>query len=277
MNISTLTDFGASLGDKIPADLKTMSVVRRHNVFISHALPAHRVLDIVPTMPPELQLDTLPISGESCAFLQTVLRFNDDLHYTPLALPNLSFWQLEFGVLVRRTMQGATRQSGFFALESFCATRAAWVLGRALAGAAHFADFNVILRGSEDDAYATFIADMKPENPALATQIAVRQTNEIAVRAPFVNAEKRNRFFTERPTSLGALSVAQKFGAVQNVVTGSSEVLNAEIAPVGGEIGELRLGFWETLGILKPDELRAPFAMSLVAEIKTVLQSPTFL
>lgn len=277
MNIPSFSTFGTSLNDKIPSDMKTISVVRRHNVVITHAVPAHRVLDAVPALPHALKLDVLPFNGESCAFLQTILRFNDDLHYTPLPLPNLDFWQIEFGVLVRRaTSEPTARQSGFFVLESFCATRAAWVLGRALAGEARFAQFNIVMRQSLSGAYEPLIADVQPENGLLKTQIAVRETEDSSPRAPFVNREKMTDFLMQRPFQFSALSVGQKFVAVQNQ-SDHSIVAPGELVPVGAEVPELKLGFWETLGILQPNQLRVPYDISIQAERKTVLQSPGFL
>ena len=271
----------ASLSDQIPANLKTVSVARRHNVFIAHAVPALRVLERLSALPPAITLDTLPVNGESCAFLLTILRFNDDFHYTPLPLPNLSFWQLDFGVLVRReNLESRAREAGFFVVQSFSGTRAAWVLGRALANTSSFATFNVIMRGVANDAYAPLIADIHPEsaspNNALSTQIAVRQTTTTDLKTPFVNTEKMTDFLLRRPTTFSALSVGQKFSSVKSD-TVLSPVLPGEIAPVGGEIGEMRLGVWEKLGLLNAAQTHQPYAIFIQPESKTVLQTPTFL
>lgn len=278
MNIPSLPSFDFStLSDKISPDLKTVSVVRRHTIIISHAVETNRVLEKLPTLPPSLSLDVLPIGGQSRAFLQTVLSFNDDFHYTPLKVPNLGFWQLDFGVLVRRqNSETAVRESGRFVLQSFLGTRAAWVLGRALAGEADFADFNVILRGSPDDTYSPIIADVHPAGDAASTQIAVRGKKETTLQAPFVNSEKMQDFLARRPFSFGALSLGDKFVSLKSE-SETSSVLNGEIAPVGGEIGEMRLAFWEELGLLNATQTRAPYAISIVPESKTVLQTPTLL
>ncbi len=279
MNIPALPSLDAkSLSAKIPPDMKTMSVTRRHNVVISHAVAANRVLESLPALPPSLVLDTLPIGGQSCAFLQTVLSFNDNFRYTPLPIPNLDFWQLDFGVLVRRqNSETATRENGRFIVQSLLGTQAAWVLNRALAGERDFANFNVILRAAPNDDYATLIADIHPTQPEMPpTQIAVRSQNRTTLQAPFVNREKMSDFLLRRAWTFGALSLGDKFVASKSEGESASFVA-AEIAPVGGEIGEMRLGMWEKLGLLDATQTRAPYDISILPETKIVLQTPMFL
>lgn len=268
----------ASLSDQIPAHLKTVSVVRRHNVFIAHAVPTLRVLERLPALPPSITLDTLPVNGETCAFLLTTLRFNDDFHYTPLALPNLSFWSLDFAVLVRhQSVESAARKTGSLVVQSFVGTRAAWVLRRALAGESAFANFNVVMRGTPSETYAPLIADIHPENGAPATQIAVREETVLPLRAPFVSTSKMTDFLLHRPTSFSALSVAHKFMSANSTSDAAANVAAGALASVGGEITELRLGVWEKMGLLDARETREPYAILIQPESKTVLQSPALL
>ncbi len=268
----------ASLSDQIPTNLKTVSVARRHNVFIAHAVPALRVLERLPALPPSITLDTLPVNGETCAFLMTMLRFNDDFHYTPLPLPNLSFWSLDFAVLVRRERaEGQARETGNLVIKSFLGTRAAWVLRHALAGESAFAHFNVVMRGTTGETYAPLIADIHPDNGTPTTQIAVRQEAAIPLQSPFVSAAKMTEFLLHRPTSFSALSVGHKFVGLQSQSNDIINVLAGELASVGGEVSELKLGVWEKMGLVNTNELRQPYAILIQPESKTVLQSPALL
>lgn len=280
MNIPSLSAFPnlPKLGEKIPDNMKTVSVTRRHVVAVSHAVSADRVLKALPALHPSLSLDTLKIGGESCAILQTIISLNDNFHYTPLPIPNLDFWQLDFGVLVRRqASETAAREPGTFIVQSFLGTRSAWCVQRAVASEADYADFNVIMRASSTEAYSPLIADVHPTDGTPSTQMAVRNAGELTLQAPFANRSKMTEFLSARSTTYSKTSVGEKFVALKSDFALALNPLPGEFAPVGGEIREARFGLWEKLNLLNASEMRCPFAILIQPEIKTVLQAPTLL
>lgn len=270
-----------ALTGKIPADMKTISVERRHILTITHAVPQHRVLERLPQLPPHLALDTLKVAGESCALLQSVLVFNDNFRYTPLPMPKLDFWQLDFRVLVHETTPqttppeptSSTRSIGAWSYQTLVGTRVAWALQRAVAGEATFADFNVIVRGPAGHEYAAYIADIVLNGDA-TTQLAVRATDEKPFAAPFVNWTKMTEFLLARPRAWSRFSVGEKIGAL-TLQAASVDPIAAEFMPVGGEIREARFGLWESSGVLNAGEMRQPFSILLQPHSPTTLVAPS--
>lgn len=263
------------LTGKIPDNMKTVSVERRHILTITHAVPAPRVLEKLPALPANLALDTLKINGENCALVQSVLMLNDNFRYTPLPMPNLDFWQLDFRVLVRENETSSTRSSvrGAWNYQTFVGTRVAWALGRAIAGEATYADFNVIVRGAPGHEYAALIADIVIDNQA-TTQFAVSAIDDKPFAAPFANWTKMTEFLIERPRIWSRFSVGEKVGSM-TLEQPTSNPMAVQFMPVGGEIREARFALWESTGLMSASDMRRPFSVLLQPHLSVVLSSPT--
>lgn len=260
------------LTGKIPDNMKTVSVERRHILTITHAVPSQHVLAKLPALPANLALDTLKIAGENCALLQSVLMLNDNFRYTPLPMPSLDFWQLDFRVLVREN-ESSTRTRGAWNYQTFVGTRVAWALGRAVAGEATYADFNVIVRGAPGHEYAALIADIVIDNQA-TTQFAISATDDKSFAAPFANWSKMTEFLVERPRAWSRFSVGEKVGSM-TLEQPTSNPMAVQFMPVGGEIREARFSLWESSGLMSASDMRRPFSVLLQPHLSVVLSSPT--
>jgi len=305
MNIPNLSDF------KIPGlppaeEMKTMTVTLRHFLIASWAVPATRVRALVPD---HFALDTLKVGGETCAILQTTCFFNDNFHYTPLPRPSLDFWQSTYRVLTRSplredTMHAATpghamlrHDPGAWFFHTHLGTRASWVIQRAVAADAEYADFNIITREANNGAdYHQYIVDITPpaapanatvavQSPqnstqnASPTQIAVRSVNEKTPVAPFADWNKMVHFLTFRLNGyyqMSSLTGGENIG-VLSVEHQLMQPIAAELVPIGGEVREARLGLWEKLGLMSQDEMRRPFALLIQPEIVFVSHAPKLL
>lgn len=293
--LSSLPDL---LSEKIPDNMKTMTTTLRHLLLVSHAVPADRVSAI---MPAGFDLDTIKVGGQSCAILQMVLGFNDNFHYTPLAMPHLDFWQATYRVLTRQPMLGGQpasgqvrREPGAYVFKTFLGTRAAWAVQRAVASGAQYADFNVIMRGDMGRGeYALYMADVQSSDGASSggaspggaspggasaggappTQIAVRTTDERAPAPPFASWEKMTDFLTRRPNSYQQLSVGENIAALP-VEHAAMNPVAAQLMPVGGEVKEARLGVWEKMNLLSAAEMRRPYSILIQPEIVVTIHAP---
>ena len=178
-------------------EMKTMTVTLRHFLIASYAIPATRVRALVPD---HFALDTLKVGGETCAILQTTCFLNENFHYTPLPKPSLDFWQSTYRVLTRSPLREDTEgraaapgqvmvreDPGAWFFHTFLGTRVSWVLQRAVAAGAEFADFNIIQRATPNgDSYHQYLADIAPQDSP-PTQIAVRSVAQRTPVAPFAN------------------------------------------------------------------------------------------
>jgi len=268
-------------------EMKTMTVTLRHFLIASYAIPATRVRALVPD---HFALDTLKVGGETCAILQTTCFLNENFHYTPLPKPSLDFWQSTYRVLTRSPLREDTdgrvaapgqvmvrEDPGAWFFHTFLGTRASWILQRAVAAGAEYADFNVIQR-SDSHNYHQFLADIVPQD-SLPTQIAVRSLSQQTPVAPFASWNKMVNFLTHRLNGyyqMTSLTGGENIGVLA-VEHEPMQPLLAELVPVAGEIAEARLGTWEKLGLMSQLEMRRPFALLIQPQIVFVSHAPKLL
>jgi hypothetical protein len=280
--IPSLSSIGEQIADKIPDNMKTMSVTLRHMLLVSHAVPVARVRPLVPST---LELDTLKINGETCAILQATCFFNDDFHYSPLPKPSLDFWQMNYRVLTHQryvenpaaatTAPPAARgEQGMYVFTSYLGTRASWAVQRAVASGAEYADFNVITRGQIDQGhYSNYLIDVNPGDDTPLTQIAARTTDDLTPQAPFAKWDKMTHFLTHRLQAYAQLSV----GSNLLMMPAEHAAMNpspAELMPVGNEVKEARFGVWEKMNLLSPTEMRRPFSVLIQPQIVFTVMAP---
>lgn len=288
MKMPTLLDLPAL--PAIPGDIKTMSVTQRHVLIVTHAVPAERVR---PQLPAQFALDTLKVQGQACALLQMVCCLNENFHYTPLAKPSLDFWQATYRVLTRQPLREETTTAsgarfsradpGTFVFKNYIGTKAAWVVGRAVASEAQNAAFNIVLRGDyANGEYAGYVADITPGETRNAegqnvagppTQVAARMVRGRAPLAPFASWEKMVDFLTHRPNGYCRVSVGGGI-VVLPVEQPVMDPRAAELVTVAAEIPEARFGVWEQMGLLGPREMREPYSVLIQPAIACVLQAP---
>ncbi|HEX8235595.1 MAG TPA: DUF2071 domain-containing protein [Abditibacteriaceae bacterium] len=281
-NIPSLSSIGEQIAEKIPDNMKTMSVTLRHMLLVSHAVPAVRVRPLVPA---SLELDTLKVNGETCAILQTTCFFNDDFHYSPLPKPSLDFWQMNYRVLTHQRLIDKTTniatapvtprgEQGMYVFTSYLGTRASWAVQRAVASGAEYADFNVITRGQTDQGhYSNYLIDVKPGDDTPVTQIAVRTNDDLTPQPPFAKWDKMTHFLTHRLQAYAQLSVGENL----ILLPAEHALMNpspAELVPVGNEVKEARFGVWEKLNLLSPTEMRRPFSVLIQPQIVFTVLAP---
>jgi hypothetical protein len=279
--IPSLSSISEQIADKIPDNMKTMSVTLRHMLLVSHAVPVARVRPLVPST---LELDTLKINGETCAILQATCFFNDDFHYSPLPKPSLDFWQMNYRVLTHQryvenpaaatTAPPAARgEQGMYVFTSYLGTRASWVVQRAVASGAEYADFNVITRGQTDQGhYSNYLIDV---NPATTRRHADRGAHQRRSHAAGALCQMgQDDAFPDAPLQAYAqLSVGENLILLPAEHAAMSPS-PAELIPVGNEVKEARFGVWEKLNLLSPIEMRRPFSVLIQPQIVFTVMAP---
>lgn len=279
---------GLQVGLQLPQfedDLKTMSVTMRHTIIVSHAVPAIRVRRLVPSS--FFALDTLKIGGETCGIVQSVFAFNENLHYTPLPKPSIEFWSASFRVLTRAPLREDTGRAGApgsrmirtdpaaWLVRSYLGTKAAWAMQRAVAANAKSAEFNIIQRGDYNAVYI----DVQPDDKSATTSIAVRAVADQNPALPFASWDKMAEFLTRRPNGyydMAAIAGRENVGFIA-LDHPPMQPRNAELIPVGGEVRESRLGVWEQLGVMEPNEMRRPFSILIQPQLSVVIAPPKLL
>jgi len=279
---------GLHVGVQLPQfqdDIKTLSVTMRHTIFVTHAVPALRVRHLVPAN--HFALDTLKIGGETCAIVQSVFAFNENLHYTPLPKPSLDFWSATYRVLTRAPLREDTGGVGApgsrmirsdpaaWLVKSYLGAKAAWALQRAVAANSKGAEFNIIQRGDYNAVYI----DVQPDDRSAATSIAVRAIAEQHPAQPFASWDKMTEFLTRRRNGyydMAAIGSKENIGFVATD-NPPMQPRNAQLIPVGGEVRESRLGVWEQLGVMETNEMRRPFSILIQPQLAVVIAPPKLL
>jgi len=228
-----------------------MTVTLRDFLIVTHAVPAERVR---PHVPASLPLDMLPGSdGTRLAFLQTACLYNDNLHWSPLPGPGLSYHQSTYRVLTRRR----NRRGAYF-LRTYVGTPAAHLSQRAIAREIDYAPFTVHITG-DPSAPGSGTYTMRAVGERGQTAMEARAlSDKPAPPAPFADYDDMAFFLTQREECFADAS------------TGGIVLLPVEHAPmhpIPMELLAARFSLWTDLGLLTIDELLQPIAILLQPEI----------
>lgn len=222
----------------------TLTVTLRDFLIVTYAVPAERARRHVPA---GLPLDMLPgPDGERLAFLQTTCFFNDNLHWSPLPGPGLSFYQSTYRILVRRN----NRRGAYF-LRTYLSTGEAHIFQRTIAREVDHAPFWVHIQGDPTQArYVTYTARAVGERGQ--TALEAHALSGFSPPLPFTHYDEMAFFLTQREEGYYEAAAGG---------TGLLPVEHAPLAPLPAELVAARFTLWTDLGLLAPEELLNPVAV----------------
>jgi hypothetical protein len=229
----------------------TLSVTLRDFLIVTYAVPAERAR---PHVPAGLPLEMLPgPDGARLAFLQTTCFFNDNLHWSPLAGPGLSYHQSTYRILTRR---GGRR--GAFFLRTYLGTIAAHIAQRAVAREVDHASFTVHITGSPlEGHYDTYTVRAVGERGQTALDVRGLPAAP-SLPPPFTRWEEMVFFLTQREEGY--------YDAAAGGI-GLLPVEHAPLHPAPAELVAARLSLWTDLDLLAPEDLLQPVAVLIQPSI----------